>query len=82
MQEGLRKEQSSISFEVVTRCMEHHGQVPQGEYLVATAMTRTLPDGRLQVLPTHPQSSCHKGILGIAGSIATFGPCVSVGIPW
>lgn len=51
LQEALRQERCSVSFEVVTRCMEHHGQVPAGEYLVATAMTRTVADGTLQVCP-------------------------------
>ena len=49
LQEDLRLERCSVSVEVVTRCMEHHGQLPAGEYLVATAMTRTHADGRMEV---------------------------------
>jgi hypothetical protein len=53
LQNDLRHERCSVSFEVVTRCMEHHGQVPAGEYLAATAMTRTLADGSMQVGGVH-----------------------------
>jgi hypothetical protein len=60
LQGALAHKRCSVSFEVVTRALEHHGQVPAGEYLVATAMTRTHRDGRIEVLcsaPQPPQSS-------------------------
>ncbi|GFH31641.1 uncharacterized protein HaLaN_30721, partial [Haematococcus lacustris] len=33
----LKERRMAVSFEMVTGCHGHHGQVPAGEYLVATA---------------------------------------------
>ena len=51
--EAMRSQHLSVSFEVVARCLSHHGQLPNSEYLVATAITRLCPDGRIEVSCSH-----------------------------
>eukprot|EP00892_Ulva_mutabilis_P010846 jgi/Ulvmu1/8133/UM040_0029.1 len=46
---ALARERACVSFEAVTRCLGHHGQLPAGEYLVTTAMTTCAADATLQV---------------------------------
>lgn len=47
----MKLERVSVSFEMVARCLSHHGQVPQGEYMVVTAVTRLHADGEMKVRP-------------------------------
>ena len=56
--EAMRCQRLSVSFEVVARCLSHHGQLPNSEYLVATAITRLCPDGRIEVCLTAPLMPC------------------------
>lgn len=46
---AMKCQRLSVSFEVVSRCLSHHGQLPKAEYLVATAITRLCPDGQIEV---------------------------------
>jgi hypothetical protein len=46
----MKAQRLSVSFEVVARCLSHHGQLPEAEYLVTTAITRLCPDGQIEVL--------------------------------
>lgn len=47
--EAMNSEGLSISFETVARCLSHHGQLPEGEYMVVTAVTRLQADGAIEV---------------------------------
>lgn len=49
LRESMKAKRLSVSFEVVARCLSHHGQLPQAEYLVTTAITRLCADGRIEV---------------------------------
>lgn len=46
---AMKKQRLSVSFEVVARCLSHHGQIPQGEYMVVTSVTRLAVDGSVEV---------------------------------
>ena len=49
---AMKQERLSVSFEVVTRTLGHHGQLPQGEYLVVTSISRITPDAQVEVRAT------------------------------
>eukprot|EP00892_Ulva_mutabilis_P003737 jgi/Ulvmu1/1735/UM117_0012.1 len=49
--EAMQSGRVSVSFETVARCLSHHGQLPAGEYMVVTSVTRLHADGTLEVLP-------------------------------
>lgn len=51
---AMKAQRLSVSFEVVARCLSHHGQLPDGEYMVTTAITKLNVDGSIEVHhPSH-----------------------------
>jgi hypothetical protein len=58
MLEELKRQDLSLSFETVTRCLSDHGQRPQGEYLLTTSIAHHCRDGRVEVLPKMKSRLC------------------------